>query len=351
MRSEDLLISIGGIDLSYIVEASSGQKIKNRRAAIRRWTAFAACVLLVAGMLLALPKLLKNHDTDSLIATDEAQFTVADGKLLSYNGAEKIVVIPETITMIRAAAFARNASVETVVIPASVEEIEDGAFAGAVNLREITVNENSGWFLSEDGVLFKPSRHRLHTYPASSDAESYSIPEGIEVIASKAFAYSKLKSITFPESLLDIDMSAFMECDNLTRVDLPADIRTISFLSFDGCDSLREINIAEGNEKYCSVDGVVYSADKKRLVLYPCGKTEETFTVPDGVEVIELYAFSSCKNLKEVILPDSLTEIQYGAFMNSGLTTLNIPESVTNIDEMAFEGTAVVYDATNEIIP
>ena len=48
-------------------------------------------------------------------------------------------------------------------------------------------------------------------------------------------------------------------------------------------------------------------------------------------------AFSGCKNLTSIVLPDSVTDIGERAFSScSGLTTVVIPESVTNIGARAF---------------
>ena len=49
------------------------------------------------------------------------------------------------------------------------------------------------------------------------------------------------------------------------------------------------------------------------------------------------WAFKNCKNLTSVTLPGSLTSIGAGAFSNSGLTSLVIPDSVKSIDYYAFD--------------
>ena len=48
------------------------------------------------------------------------------------------------------------------------------------------------------------------------------------------------------------------------------------------------------------------------------------------------YAFSYCKQLHSVVLPNSITEIDYCAFQYSGLTSITIPSSVTKIGTFAF---------------
>ena len=56
----------------------------------------------------------------------------------------------------------------------------------------------------------------------------------------------------------------------------------------------------------------------KRLICYPCGKTNAEYYVPEGVEVIEAEAFLNVEYLERVYLPKSLKEIEEGAFKACG---------------------------------
>ena len=59
--------------------------------------------------------------------------------------------------------------------------------------------------------------------------------------------------------------------------------------------------------------------------------------VPDSVQAL-VKSFEGCPSLEEVVLPDSLSSIGYGAFSGcSGLTSITIPDSVTSIGERAFD--------------
>lgn len=64
--------------------------------------------------------------------------------------------------------------------------------------------------------------------------------------------------------------------------------------------------------RYKTVDGVLYSADMKTLILCPAGKTGEV-TIPDGVERIRKQAFFGSK-ISKVVFPDSLVRLQNEAF-------------------------------------
>lgn len=85
-----------------------------------------------------------------------------------------------------------------------------------------------------------------------------------------------------------------------------------------------------------SENNVIYNKDKSRLILYAAAKEEELFEVPDGVTSIAAHAFSSCK-LKNIALPDSLTELGSGAFScASNLETIKLPDGVIKIPSSLF---------------
>ena len=52
-------------------------------------------------------------------------------------------------------------------------------------------------------------------------------------------------------------------------------------------DKLTDIFVEEGNEAFRSIDGVLFTADGKTLLLYPKGRTEDRYVVPEGTERIE----------------------------------------------------------------
>jgi hypothetical protein len=62
------------------------------------------------------------------------------------------------------------------------------------------------------------------------------------------------------------------------------------------------------------------------------------YTIRQGTRVIASFAFSGCSGLKSVTIPESVTEIGNYAFGCSGLTSIAIPEGVTEIGHDAFRG-------------
>lgn len=148
--------------------------------------------------------------------------------------------------------------------------------------------------------------------------------------------------VTVPDTLgghpvTEIASSAFRE-NKANIINIPAGIVYISSGDpFSSCLSLKEINVSEDNTEYCSVDGVLYSADMKKLLHYPAYKDGDSFAVPDGVEEIGIAALSENK-LKTVTLPDSVKTIGRHAFsFDEELTAIDMSNtSVELIDVMTF---------------
>ncbi len=129
----------------------------------------------------------------------------------------------------------------------------------------------------------------------------------------------------------------FYDNDAVRAVRIPSGVTSVEKSAFYSVPSLRAIDIADGNTAYRSVDGVLYTSDGKRLVRYPEGCPDKSYTVPNGAEVIGEDAFSLCTNLTSVTLPEGVLLIDDHAFsMCMYLETVTLPDSLVRIGEGAF---------------
>ena len=79
----------------------------------------------------------------------------------------------------------------------------------------------------------------------------------------------------------------------------------------------------------------VYTNDKKRLVY--CMSQKTSFTIPEGVEVIGEMAFRGKKALKNVIIANSVKEIEHDAFYDCDeLDNVYVPAGVKVVRNYAF---------------
>ncbi len=127
--------------------------------------------------------------------------------------------------------------------------------------------------------------------------------------------------------------SNFPGVDTIT---LPASLTTpIDFWYFKA-DDLKAFLVENGSTLYTSVEGVLYSADKQKLYRCPV-KNPFNGTFASGVEVISNLAFSYCTELvKEIIIPNTVTSIGARGFLNTAITRIDIPASVTSLGDNTF---------------
>ena len=148
----------------------------------------------------------------------------------------------------------------------------------------------------------------------------------------------ELIQITISEGVTTIAFNAFVNCSALTQITLPASLTTIREDPFKQCTALTQIHVDEANPAFCSDEnGILFNKDKTQLICYPAGKTEATYTIPEGVTSIGYYAFCYSTTLKSVIISESVTSIESRAFSNCNeLRSITLPNSVTSIESGAF---------------
>ncbi len=129
------------------------------------------------------------------------------------------VFIPESVDDIGTKAFNMCKRLEYVHIPKTTNYIGDYAFNCCSNMKEFNVDKNSRSFLSLQGVLFgiKGGIVTLISFP-NMKTDSYNLPPFVVKVGNGAFAWTRLKSITFNAGLSYIEDFAFNHCDSLKNI-------------------------------------------------------------------------------------------------------------------------------------
>ena len=112
------------------------------------------------------------------------------------------VLLSDTIELIDAEAFLNCESLKSINLPASLQKIEQ-AFDGCKQLKLISVDRDSKFFSSIDGVLYNKDKTSIVCYPEGKEAEFFSVPETVEIFAS-GFGLKNnnyLKRVYFPAKI------------------------------------------------------------------------------------------------------------------------------------------------------
>ncbi|MCL2517065.1 MAG: leucine-rich repeat domain-containing protein [Oscillospiraceae bacterium] len=102
-------------------------------------------------------------------------------------------------------------------IPSGVVEIGISAFANCDNLEQIKTDSDA--FVSVKGVLYNADMTTLGKYPAAMKGDTFVVPDGVILIAERAFENNKyLTKVTMPESLKTVGRYAFKNCTKLKQI-------------------------------------------------------------------------------------------------------------------------------------
>ena len=136
----------------------------------------------------------------------------------------------------------------------------------------------------------------------------------------------------------DIDVNGGITyCWNLIEISLSDRAIISANNSPFGFENLETINISTNHEFYSLIDNFVVR--KEGNCLLTClPKASGTITIPEFVNSICRNAFMYCSNVTEIILPQTLDKIDWGAFSLCGVEMITIPFGVVTIEAYAFSG-------------
>ncbi len=296
----------------------------------------------------------KYEIKDGVGIIPDGETTIAN---MAFSYCEELtkVVIPSSVTTIGREAFKGCKNLEGIEIPSNVTSICAYAFAGCSALKSINIHKNLSMIglqafdgcgaltsiVVEEGNFMYDSRNNCNAIINSATNTllrgccNTTIPEGTEVIDSYAFSGCKgLTSIVIPEGVKKIEKYAFFCCHDLTSVVIPKSVTEISkYGVFSHCESLTSIVVEEGNSIYDSRENCNAIIKNGNTLVAGCSNS----VIPNGVQTLGYGAFCGCENLTNIVIPASVTESGANAFSDcTALTEIVIPDSVEYIGERAF---------------
>lgn len=171
-------------------------------------------------------------------------------------------------------------------------------------LKEINVDPANESCASVDGILYNKEMTILYACPAAYEG-NVEIPETVKIIGRRAFSGCKLiKEIVLPDSVTTIEEQAFADCKVLKKLVLSDNLTNVGREAFLRCGKITSAGPKGGKKNKFNLE-------------FPW-----TVKIPEN-------AFSGLKSLKQVVLPETITEIGKNAFKAcKSLESINLPANV-----------------------
>ena len=292
---------------------------------------FAGCVNLTEIDLINNEHFVYNNGILSDVGGTTIYF--ASDKILKSNAT---FTIPEGIKTFNYNISGYN-NIKKIIIPSSVNKIINNA-SFPTSLEEVEVKSGNETYISENSCLMSKDRKTLIC--CFSKEKEITLSEEIVNIGRAAFRTAQnLENIVLPEAVETINLEAFAPLSKLKTLYLGKNVKNLDpvFMveNSSGNRTMADVTISSKNPNYMIKDNIIYSKDGKKIIMvlkYITG----SYTVEDNVEVIGERAFSTQRNLTEVILKNNVKEISDSFTYCPNLKRIEIGSGIERISAGAF---------------
>lgn len=267
-------------------------------------------------------------------STDGQMLYSIDGKVLIYSlamGNQERAVVPATVKKIADRAF-RHSVCKEIVFENPDVSVEDNAFEMSVWL------EQKGDYCIVGNMFFRLKR----------SMDLLVVPEYIKRFHERAFVQAIPKCMIAPISpsrsnVSNLEGKFYRNVKSLEELTITHFSATLNFTNLAKLTGLQNVHLSENHKKYCSVDGVIFTKDKKMLVFYPCGRQNKKYQIPEGTVKIARRAFAEQQYLEEVFMPDTMTTLGMSAFFHcKKLRKVHFSDAIKEIpDSSAYQNGGV----------
>lgn len=258
-----------------------------------------------------------------------------------YHTSLNSITLPEGLQTIGSGAFSECGSLQSITLPKGLQKIEGAAFWGCFSLKSIT------------------------------------LPEGLQKIGGGAFRECpNLESIVLPEGLYSVGYDLFLDCPSLKELTLPSTITKTRWDSFRSCETLEKVTFTSPNPNatpYSKANwrNLLRNLRKDAVFTNGCLRyredmtdgtpsitiidyigSDKTVTIPESIDGkpvtrIMSYGFHGNEYVENIIVPDSVTEIQGDAFKNCAkLKTVKLPKNLKGLYHCTFKNCPSLTDVT-----
>ena len=158
-------------------------------------------------------------------------------------------------------------------------------------------------------------------YPPYHTGSSFTVPDDVTTVGAYSLSYNPDLTSVDLNKTVTAESNGVNELHNLTTLGIPASVTKIEGLT-NKCEKISYYNVDEGNQTYASIDGIVFSKDKTKIVLYPPARPDTEYTIPEGTTTIPSNVFSGCP-LKVLHVASTVTSID-----DSGISSMNSLEEL-----------------------